>query len=137
MQDIAHLIGRDKVAEVVDRFYDQVRQHPTLKIPFQVIEDWPHHKQLITHFWWVSLGGERYLKYRYEVASKHMEAGFTPALLVDWLALFRQTVEEVLEPELAGPWIKRAELIGQSLTMLHHFNSGDRPNHPAQAENVG
>lgn len=137
MQDIAHLIGRDKVAEVVDRFYDRVQQHPTLKIPFQIVKDWPHHKELITHFWWVSLGGERYLKYRYEVAIKHMEAGFTPDLLVDWLALFQDTVREVLEPELADPWIKRAELIGQSLTMLHHFHTGARQRHPPEAEDVG
>ena len=137
MQDIAHLIGREKVAEVVDRFYDRIQQHPTLKQPFQVVNDWPHHKELFSHFWWVSLGGERYLKYRYEVTSKHMAAGFTPELLVDWLALFQDTVREVLEPELADPWVKRAELIGQSLTMMHEFHASARPQHPFEPEDVG
>lgn len=126
MQDIAHLIGRERVAAVVDRFYERIRRHPTLSQPFQVVEDWPGHKELLAHFWWVSLGGERYLKYHYEVARKHMEAGFTPALLEDWLALFRQTLREMLEPELAEPWIQRAELIGQSLTLMHEFHQGTR-----------
>src|SRR5690606_22420918 len=123
MQDIAHLISREQVADVVDQFYERIRQHPTLREPFAVVQDWPEHKAILTHFWWVSLGGKRYLDYRYEVARKHMEAGFTPALLTDWLALFRETLREVLEPTLAEPWIKRAEMIGESLTMMHEFHT--------------
>ena len=124
MQDIAHLIGRERVAEVVDQFYERVRRHPRLRVPFAAVEDWPLHKEILTHFWWVSLGGKRYLDYHYEVARKHMKAGFTPALLVEWLELFRQTLKEMLEPSLAEPWIERAELIGQSLTMMHEFHLG-------------
>jgi len=119
MQDIAETIGRERVAAVVDHFYERIRQHPTLATPFAIVDDWPLHKEYLTHFWWVSLGGKRYLQYGYAVAQKHTEAGFTPALLVDWLTLFR----EVLVAEL------RAEKIGESLRYMHEFQSrdGDKP----------
>lgn len=121
MQDIAHQIGRERVAEVVAAFYAQVRVHPTLSVPFARVTDWPHHLEILTHFWWVSLGGERYLDYSYEVPRKHAEAGFTPDLLQDWLALFQQTLLEHLSPELAVPWIERARKIGTSLKLLHEL----------------
>lgn len=123
MQDIAELIGKEGVARVVQAFYARVRQHPTLQEPFARVHDWPEHEAILTHFWWVSLGGQRYLDYPYAVARKHMAAGFTPELLVDWLALFRDTVSAELPAEQAAGWIKRAELIGESLVHMHGVQS--------------
>lgn len=119
MQDIAELIGRERVARVVHVFYSRIRQHPTLSIPFARVHDWPEHEAILVHFWWVSLGGQRYLDYPYAVARKHLAAGFTPALLLEWLALFREVLQAELPEELAAGWIKRAELIGESLTHMH------------------
>lgn len=130
MRDIAHEIGRDRVAETVAAFYSQVRQHPTLSVPFARVHDWPHHLEILTHFWWVTLGGERYLDYSYQVPSKHAEAGFTPELLIDWLTLFRKTLDAHLPAEQAEAWYARAEKIGRSLKMLHelgHFQSALPP----------
>lgn len=120
MQDIADDIGRERVAAVIDSFYNRIQEHPTLAEPFGIVHDWPYHKDILTHFWWVTLGGERYLDYSYRVAVKHEEAGFTPELLVDWLALFRETIREhIPEAPLANGWIERAERIGESLTYMH------------------
>jgi len=130
MQDISHEIGREKVAEVVADFYAQVRQHPTLSVPFTRVQDWPHHLEILTQFWWVTLGGERYIDYSYQVPSKHAEAGFTPELLVDWLALFRKTLDGHLPAAQAEAWFARAEKIGTSLKMLHelgHFQNALPP----------
>jgi hemoglobin len=121
MRDIAHEIGRDRVAETVAAFYSRVRQHPQLSVPFARVQDWPHHLEILTHFWWVTLGGERYLDYSYQVPGKHAEAGFTPELLVDWLALFRRTLDEYLPAEQADAWFARAEKIGTSLKLLHEL----------------
>lgn len=121
MQDISHEIGRAKVAEVVTDFYAQVRQHPTLSVPFARVHDWPHHLEILTQFWWVTLGGERYIDYSYQVPAKHAEAGFTPELLVDWLALFRQTLDAHLPPTQADAWFARAQKIGTSLNLLHEL----------------
>lgn len=119
MQDIADAIGHEHVAAVVDLFYDRIQAHAQLQVPFARVHDWPAHKALLTHFWWVTLGGPRYLTHSYEVARRHEEAGFTPELLSDWLALFRATVQELLPDELAAGWIERAERIGRSLRYMH------------------
>lgn len=121
MRDIAHEIGRDRIAEVVAAFYSAVRQHPTLSVPFARVHDWPAHLEILTHFWWVTLGGERYLDYSYQVPAKHAEAGFTPELLQDWLALFQTTLTSHLPPDQAVPWIERARKIGTSLNLLHEL----------------
>lgn len=130
MQDIAELIGRERVAHVVQVFYGRIRQHPTLSKPFASVHDWPGHEAVLAHFWWVSLGGERYLDYSYAVARKHLDAGFTPALLAEWLALFREVLQAELPEELAVGWIKRAELIGESLTHMHAVQTRGAPINP-------
>lgn len=120
MQDIADEIGHAQVAAVVDDFYNRIQSHPSLAMPFAVVHDWVAHKEILTHFWWVTLGGERYLDYSYRVAWKHEEAGFTPALLVDWLFLFRDIIRDhITDEHLANGWIERAERIGESLTYMH------------------
>lgn len=136
MRDIALEIGHSVVAEVVSDFYDQVARHPNLARPFAVVEDWPLHKTHLTHFWWVSLGGERYLDYQYNVPPKHEAAGFTPALLTEWLALFRSVVKAHLPEALAGRWIERAERIGLSLKAMHEFAQAGMPRRHTLAEPV-
>src|SRR5688572_26728857 len=113
MKDIATQIGLEKVSAVVSDFYDRVQQHPRLAEPFEMVTDWPEHKAHLTHFWWVTLGGARYRNKPYNVAEKHALAGFTPALLRDWLALFRETLTEHLSAELCEQWNARAEHIGR------------------------
>jgi hemoglobin len=121
MQDIADQIGQARVAAVVDAFYSQVQHHSTLAAPFAVVDNWPGHKAILTHFWWVSLGGKRYSQYPYAVARKHIEAGFTTALLADWLALFAEVISAELPPDLAAGWLERARKIGESLTYMVAF----------------
>jgi hemoglobin len=121
MQDIAQIIGMQKVARVVSDFYDAIQQHPTLKVPFGIVDDWSEHKAHLAHFWWVTLGGKPYRDKPYRVVDKHAEAGFTPELLTQWLELFRETLEQHLPPELAQQWYARAANIGLSLTYMHEF----------------
>jgi hemoglobin len=125
MRDVAEEIGRERVRDVVVRFYAAVREHPTLSVPFARVTDWTHHEDVLTHFWWTTLGGERYLDYRYRVADRHMEAGFTPPLLEDWHRLFAQTVKTSLPPELAEAWLERARNIGASLLMMHAWREAN------------
>jgi hemoglobin len=126
MHDIADILGREMVASVVSDFYDQVQRHTTLAVPFARVHDWGEHKTHLTHFWWVTLGGKPYRDKPYRVAEKHAAAGFTPELLVDWLALFRSTLTRHLPPELAEQWYARAQRIGRSLTLMHEFSRDER-----------
>ena len=123
MKDIADQIGLDKVQAVVSDFYDQVQLHPTLAQPFSIVSDWSHHKAHLAHFWWVTLGGERYRDAPYRVAEKHATAGFTPPLLQDWLALFKRVLGNHVSPEHADEWYARAEHIGRSLVFMHEFHA--------------
>lgn len=125
---LAFTIGHDRVEGVVHAFYDQVRIHPTLAEPFNRVQDWPHHLEHLTHFWWTNLGGFRYRDDSYQVAQKHMEAGFTPELLADWLTLFETSLREKLPEILADLWLGRAKNIGRSLVMMHeHQNRTSKP----------
>ena len=126
MKDLASQIGLDKVHAVVSDFYDRVQTHPRLAMPFAIVEDWPEHKAHLSHFWWVTLGGKRYREKPYSVAEKHALAGFTPALLQEWLALFRQTLAAHLPAEYSDEWLARAEHIGRSLELMHEFHSRKR-----------
>jgi hemoglobin len=121
MQDISHRLGLDTVTRVVSDFYDEVQRHSRLSVPFGIVHDWAEHKQHLAHFWWVTLGGKPYRTEPYRVADKHAAAGFTPALLVDWLALFREVLDRHLSEDLADQWYARAANIGRSLEYMHEF----------------
>ena len=121
MKDIANEIGLTKVTDVVGDFYDRVQQHTELAKPFSIVHDWTEHKAHLAHFWWVTLGGQPYRSKPYQVAQKHALAGFTPALLVEWLALFRETLLRHLPVELAEQWYARATHIGRSLVLMHEW----------------
>ncbi|KAB7627771.1 group III truncated hemoglobin [Alkalilimnicola sp. S0819] len=118
-------IGHPRVAAVVDDFYSRVQVHPTLAEPFGRVDDWPEHKARLTHFWWVSLGGEAYRDDRYRVAGAHMGLGVDGALVDDWLALFEQTLHDHLEPELAEAWLQRARHMGRSIRAMLDFDPTD------------
>lgn len=116
---LAQQLGFAHIARVVDVFYDRIQAHPTLSAPFGTVKDWPHHKAKITHFWWVTLGGEPYLTLAYNVPMKHLEAGFSDLLLADWLALFHQVQLELLALELATAWQELATGMGRNLARMN------------------
>jgi hemoglobin len=125
MKSIANEIGLEKVGEVVSDFYETVQRHPSLSRPFGIVEDWPEHKAHLTHFWWVGLGGKPYRQKPYRVVEKHELAGFTPDLLVEWLALFRETLHRHLPEDLAEQWYARAANIGRSLNLQYEFRKNE------------
>lgn len=109
------------MVQVVDVFYDRIQQHPTLAEPFRVVSDWSEHKAKLTHFWWVSLGGQAYADYQYSVISRHVSVGVTDQLVDDWLTLFDVTMREIISDELADAWMHRARHMGKSIRMLGSF----------------
>lgn len=126
-RDTHEAIGLDTIRRVVDDFYDRVQAHPTLSEPFRRVEDWPEHKARLTHFWWISLGGERYRDDQYRVAPAHMPLGITEELVDDWLRLFAATLDDHLSPALARAWLDRAEHMGRSIRMLASWNAAADP----------
>lgn len=123
LRDTYALVGRAKIAAVVDDFYERVRRHPSLAESFGIVTDWAEHKARLTHFWWLSLGGPAYRQDRYRVAEKHMSVGVTPALVADWLDLFRATLADHLPQDLTDAWYGRAANMGASLSLLADYRS--------------
>lgn len=89
---------------VVDSFYQEVAKDPLLKIPFQSVQDWPHHIDNLTHFWWTRFGGRPYLETSYNPVGKHYEAGFNDAFLERWLTLFKGILNQKLSSEQSDIW---------------------------------
>ena len=119
MHVLAEQIGRERIYQVVDAFYSRIQTHPTLAVPFSGVRDWPHHKERLTYFWWVVLGGARTQQEHYEPIPKHFAAGFSPALLADWLTLFAAAIEEHVPAALAAAWLELARKIGSGLVIAN------------------
>lgn len=104
----------DHVAALVDRFYDRIQLHPTLGPVFNAaVEDWDEHKRLLTSFWCSVL--LRAGSYRGNPMAAHRPHPITTAHFVQWLALWRETAEDVLAPEQAALVHDYAQRIGRSL----------------------
>jgi truncated hemoglobin YjbI len=106
--DLAHRIGLVRIAQVVDRFYDQLRQHPELTEPFHVTCNCEGRKAQATYFWWVALGGN-------QVSEIHVKAA--PACEIDdphtgpereSMGLFRRELFSIVDGELAEAWWNEA-----------------------------
>ncbi len=126
LRELHEAIGHERVAAIVDDFYERVQRHPTLAQPFARVKDWPEHKARVTHFWWLTLGGKRYREDRHRIGPVHMEVGVSEAQMLAWLRLFRETLASHLEPELAVAWYRRAQTMGRSLLMLASFDRSAR-----------
>jgi hemoglobin len=105
------------IRSVVQDFYQQVAVDSVLAKPFGSVQDWPHHVERLTHFWWVRLGGRPYLSGFYNPVEKHFQAGFNLPFLKRWLELFHETMKKNLSEPQAMLWIEIAEAMGQALFM--------------------
>ena len=105
----------DDIYQVVKTFYAKVAKDRYLQAPFKVVEDWPYHIDKLTHFWWIRFGGKPYMPMRYDPVQKHYETGFSEELLDIWLNLFKEVLNEVLEPSQVHLWSIIAQTMGDAL----------------------
>lgn len=108
-------ISHSDIYSVVSDFYTNVAKDSLLSVPFDDVEDWPHHIDLMTHFWWTRLGGARYLDYPYNPIAKHFAKGFNEKFLARWLQLFEESLLRHLPREQANEWLDLAKAIGAFL----------------------
>ena len=132
MHDSVPMLDQARLARLVDRFYDKVRTDPMLGPVFDpVVADWNHHKALMTSFW--STVVLRTAQYRGNPLAKHRPLDIGGAHFERWLALWRETVREVLpDPESARLMTGYAERIGYGmrvgLGLTAHLPLRDRAN---------
>ena len=103
-----------EIERLVDRFYDRVQRDPVLGPIFNpAVHDWPEHKRTLVSFW--SSVALRTGTYRGNPMAAHRQHPIEAAHFDHWLALWRQTADEVLSPAHADLFGGYATRIARSL----------------------
>ena len=108
-------VTRTQIEQVVARFYETVRDDPTLGPIFaRHVSDWAPHEAKIVRFWSNALLHER--SYDGNPMRVHLHAGdVIPAHFDIWLNAFDTVLEDILPPDLAKSWSALAHRIGRGL----------------------
>ena len=118
------ITSRADVENLVNTFYDKVRDDPTIGIIFNEIANvnWDTHLPKMYDFWEGILFGSG--NYRGRPMPPHFKLNethpFQPEYFDDWLALFYETVDELFEGEKAAEAKMRAMNI--AAVMEHRIN---------------
>lgn len=107
------------VTAVVEAFYGKARRDEVIGPVFnRVIPEagWPAHLKTIADFWSSMLLGSG--RYYGRPMPKHIAIPeLSDMHFVRWLALFRETVEELCPPDVAALFVERAERIGYNFRL--------------------
>jgi len=105
------------IEEVVRGLYTRVRDNPDLGPIFDgAIEDWEPHLLKMMDFWSAVMLSTRRFKGN-PVLKHNALGGVTPAHFDTWLGLFRENARELCVPEIADEFIRKAEIIAESLKL--------------------
>ena len=118
------ILDEAMIRALVHGFYDRVRADGELGPIFaRAITDWDPHLATMCDFWSsVMLTTGRYHGRPMVAHMKHKE--IRPQHFTRWLALFRQTAEELCPPEIAARFVDKAENIARSLQLGLFFRPG-------------
>ncbi len=115
-------ITEESLRRLIDRFYDRVRADALIGPLFnQAITDWPHHLEKLAAFWSsVMLTSGRYKGQPVPAHVRHRDA-ISPGMFDRWLALWRQTTDEMMNPPAAAALQAKAARIAESLSLALFF----------------
>ena len=118
-------ITEENLQKLVETFYGKVRQDPLIGPVFNgAIEDWPEHLEKLQAFWSsVMLTTGRYKGQPMPAPVRHADA-ISPASFERWLAIWRETTEELLDSESAAAMQDKAARIAESLSLGIDFYRG-------------
>lgn len=128
------------IRDVVNRFYARAREDEVIGPVFtRAVPDdkWQAHLDTIADFWSSMLLGSG--RYQGRPLSKHLglpELG--DAHFRRWLALFRDTVEQVCPPDIAALFVDRSERVANSFRINIAMRRGESTIHmkPLEREYV-
>ena len=123
----APVVTEEHIALLVPAFYERVRGDALLGPVFEgAIDDWPHHLEKLRDFWSsVMLTSGRY-KGQPMVAHVRHERSMSRGAFDRWLALWAETSDQLLPPDVAAAFQDRAGRIAESLQLGIQFHR-DRP----------
>ncbi len=115
-------LTEEDLERVVDAFYARVRDDVLLGPIFDgAIHDWPGHLANLRAFWSsVMLTSGRYKGQPMAAHVRH-QAAITPEAFARWLALWRATTDELVDPDAAAALQDKAARIAESLALGMDF----------------
>lgn len=122
------LLNLEQIKQLVDAFYEKVRQDAMLADIFdaQIGDHWPEHLEKMYRFWQTVLLGEH--TYTGSPFAPHARLPLEKRHFDRWLLLFYQTLDEHFEGEKAGEAKWRAEKMAEMFQhKIHHYK-----NHPGK-----
>lgn len=116
--DLGAGIDEGQIRALIPAFYDRVRADAMLGPLFNVaVHDWPEHLENLIRFWSsVMRGTGRYKGSPMRAHHAHAHA-MTPAMFDRWLALWRETTNELLPEGAALAMQAKADRIAESLQL--------------------
>ncbi len=119
-------ITEARLRELVEHFYGRVRNDPLIGPVFNgAIEDWPDHLDRLQAFWSsVMLGSGRYKGRPLPAHAKHGDS-IRADSFERWLALWKESTEELLSPPAAAAMQEKAARIAESLSLGIAFARGE------------
>ena len=118
-------ISEESLKVLVDTFYARVRQDELIGPIFErAIVDWPEHLDKLQSFWSsVMLTSGRYKGRPLPAHIKHADA-IDARAFGRWLAIWKDTTEELLDPASAAALQEKAGRIAESLALGIQFARG-------------
>jgi hemoglobin len=118
-------ITEERLRALIPLFYERVRRDPLIGPVFErAIQNWPEHLDRLADFWSsVMLTSGRYKGRPLPAHVRHGDA-ITPDAFVRWLALWRETTDEVMPAPAAAAMQEKAARIAESLSLGIEFARG-------------
>jgi hemoglobin len=116
-------ITEESLRHLVNAFYARVRRDCLIGPVFNAaIADWPEHLDKLQSFWSsVMLTSGRYKGRPLPAHIRHAD-GISAASFERWLAIWRETTGEMLDPESAAALQEKARRIAESLSLGISFH---------------
>ena len=116
------LIDEAALRPLIEHFYERVRADPLLGPAFgAAVHDWDDHHARLADFWSsVMLTTGRYKGNPVALHLIHADS-MTPDRFARWLALWRQTTDERLDPAAAAAMQAKAARIAESLQLAVQY----------------
>lgn len=118
-------ITETSLADLVDAFYARVREDSMIGPVFNdAIDDWPEHLEKLQAFWSsVMLTTGRYKGRPLPAHVKHGDR-IGAGQFARWLALWKETTEQLFKPAIAEALQAKAGKIAESLSLGIEFSRG-------------
>ena len=114
------------IVALVESFYGKARRDAMLGPLFNAaVEDWDEHLHKLCDFWssvMLTTG-----RYKGNPMAAHLKQPIEPAFFDRWLALWRETADELFAPPLAMRFREKAERIAESLKLALFYRPGTIP----------